>query len=498
MRFVSSYLKQKSIIVPEALISDHQLHQPQPISEITVPPPLPLNKEFNFSKSLQLLLQGKNLLLHEITFPLPEIHQHYLNGYIIYEAAIIKNKAEYICRRCGNNAQHMFASHECGRCGHICTYCRHCITMGKVAQCTPIILWVGPPITYEKRTNVLKWTGELSQGQQVASNEVVRAVNHQTELLVWAVCGAGKTEVLFRGLSSAIEAGKKVLITTPRTDVVLELFPRLKKVFPTITVIALYGNSEDRGKDGQLIISTTHQLIRYREAFDVVVIDEVDAFPYTFDPMLEYVTKQAVKKDSTIIYLSATPNNKMKKQINKGQLQVVKIPKRYHGYPLPVPSIRWMGNWRKSLTRNQVPQVVLLWLKKVFHQNKQVFLFIPSVETLHKLLPIFRVLIEEVEAVHAEDPDRRAKVHAFREGKIKLLLTTTILERGVTVPNVAVAVFGAEDEVFTESALVQIAGRAGRSAEHPNGEVVFFHYGKTKAMVEAIRHIEQMNQIGGV
>lgn len=45
--------------------------------------------------------------------------------------------------------------------------------------------------------------------------------------------------------------------------------------------------------------------------------------------------------------------------------------------------------------------------------------------------------------------------------------------------------FRAEEEIFSESALVQIAGRAGRSFEVPYGEVIYFHYGKTEAMVRA-------------
>lgn len=60
--------------------------------------------------------------------------------------------------------------------------------------------------------------------------------------------------------------------------------------------------------------------------------------------------------------------------------------------------------------------------------------------------------------------------------------------------NLQVAVLGAEEEIFSESALVQIAGRAGRSFEVPYGEVIYFHYGKTEAMVRAKKHIQGMNK----
>ena len=85
---------------------------------------------------------------------------------------------------------------------------------------------------------------------------------------------------------------------------------------------------------------------------------------------------------------------------------------------------------------------------------------------------------------------------SFREGAIPLLVTTTILERGVTISNVAVCVLGAENEVFDEAALVQISGRVGRDYKYPNGDILFFHYGQTIAMNKAIRQIKEMNREG--
>ncbi len=113
---------------------------------------------------------------------------------------------------------------------------------------------------------------------------------------------------------------------------------------------------------------------------------------------------------------------------------------------------------------------------------------------MEKLLPLLRDIHPKIEAVHSEDPLRKEKVQAMRQKEIPLLLTTTILERGVTFPKLDVAVFGAEDRIFTESALVQIAGRVGRSADFPSGNITFFHYGRTNAMVKARRQIMEMNK----
>ena len=83
----------------------------------------------------------------------------------------------------------------------------------------------------------------------------------------------------------------------------------------------------------------------------------------------------------------------------------------------------------------------------------------------------------------------------MRQEKYDFLLTTTILERGVTFKDIDVFVLGAEDRTFTEAALVQIAGRAGRHKDFPSGTVLFFHYGQTKALKGAIRQIKKMNRL---
>lgn len=119
--------------------------------------------------------------------------------------------------------------------------------------------------------------------------------------------------------------------------------------------------------------------------------------------------------------------------------------------------------------------------------------FVPNVAWITKLLPLLQTFDGRVESVHAEDPNRKEKVLKMRQGEILLLVTTTILERGVTFPGLEVAVLGAENRIFTESALVQIAGRVGRDIDSPTGNVTFFHNGKTEAMLKARKQIVAMN-----
>lgn len=463
---------------------------PYRIDEITPLQQFPTNPNFLFSIGLQSFLQGKNLLLDELPFPINLLQKHYEEGYIQMNEGVSNKNNKFTCNRCSNEKQHLFHSYECARCQGKCAYCRKCIMMGRVTQCTPLITWRGPTIPINPPQ--LQWGGTLTPQQQEASDKLIQTISNNSQLIVWAVCGSGKTEILFKGIELALQQGKRVCLTTPRTDVVLELSPRLKAVFPSLSITTLYGGSEDKNTYSPFVIATTHQLLRFKNAFDVIIVDEVDAFPYSMDESLQKAVENARKIDSALIYLTATPNFTQKQQIKSNKLDSVIIPARYHRHTLPTPTFQWCGNYKKLLSKQKLPNIIEKWIKQYLYQ-KPMLLFVPHVETLYQVTKILKELDNNIEGVHAEDLDRKHKVQTLRMKEIPMLVTTTILERGVTIENVQVAVLGAEDEVFSESALVQIAGRAGRSRNFPNGDVTFFHYGKSDEMVMARKHIMDMN-----
>ncbi len=437
-------------------------------------------------------LQSRHLLTAETRCLQSELDWLEEKGLVIRRTAIERKANGLICCRCGVSKNQYFAHSPCDKCQKDCVYCRSCITMGKTSECEFLYEWTGPPIEGTAHTE-LTWRGNLSKGQKRASEKLIEAIKHKSDLLIWAVCGAGKTEVLFHGIEYALHQGMRVCIATPRTDVVLELEPRLKKAFHGLKIAALYGGSLQRFQIAPLVIATTHQLMRYKHAFDVLVIDEVDAFPYSMDERLHFAVLKAMRKKGVRVYLSATPSKKMIRDVSRGQLEAIKIPLRFHQQLLPVPSFQWIGHWKKKLKKNQLPPIVMNWMQNHIAKKRRVLLFVPSISTMKKVTKVLRKHHLNVEGVSADDPDRKQKVQQFRDDKYDVLVTTTILERGVTIPNVQVGVLGAESTIFTESALVQISGRAGRHPDFFKGDVFFFHFGLTRSMKQAKNHIVKMN-----
>lgn len=456
-----------------------------------------------FLQNLAQHYDGKLLLATEISLEDSLFEKLISHHYFTPVKGIKLHKYSLECRRCHNKSPHLFAKFPCYRCQEEAFYCRNCLHMGRITTCENLYYWTGAHYVWPKVKDACTWQGKLTTSQSTAAQQIKRTILQGGEKLVWAVTGSGKTEMLFPGITAALAKGKRVCLATPRADVVRELLPRLQEAFRGIRVQGLYGGSRDHHGTTQLMLATTHQLYRFQNIFDVIIIDELDAFPYHNDLGLQQATKRAAKESCAIIYLTATPRKKEKEKINRGQLPHVFVPIRFHEKPLIIPRMKICTNLQSNLQKGNLPPQFLHWIQSRQKKSRQILIFVPTIYLANELNQAIteafmnKQMIGEksqIVTVHAADKDRAEKIEEFRKREIYGLITTTILERGVTFPEIDVAVLDAGHVVFDEPALVQIAGRAGRSPVDPGGEVIFFHDGKTNAMVEARRSIMEMNQ----
>lgn len=397
---------------------------------------------------------------------------------------------------------------RCYRCNHVTAkslgalprgefYCPHCINLGRVSTLNKFY-HVPEPNQFTVTEPVLTWKGKLSPLQQQASEKISRGMADHVQQLLWAVTGAGKTEMMFAGIAAAIERGERIGIASPRVDVCLELFPRLKAAFANCDIALLHGRQELPYHYAQLTICTTHQLLRFYHAFDNLIIDEVDAFPYAANASLLYATKQAIKENGGCLYLTATPGDALLREIKSKRLVVNYLPLRYHGHLLPQIKVRLAFGWRRRLERQQLPPQVIQQLQETLREGHRFLLFIPHIADLALVEAALRHSFTTFRfaTVHASDPERLEKVQKMRDGDYDFLVTTSILERGVTFPEIDVYVLGADDPVFSSSALVQIAGRAGRAQSRPTGRVIFWINCNCRQINQAVSQVKYLNRKG--
>ena len=99
-----------------------------------------------------------------------------------------------------------------------------------------------------------------------------------------------------------------------------------------------------------------------------------------------------------------------------------------------------------------------------------------------------------VESIHAQDPQKDEKMKLFKEKKWDVLVSTTLLERGITIDSVQVIVFQADDPVFTQASLIQIFGRVGRKFSDPYGKGICLCQFRKKSILSCVSTIQKMNR----
>ncbi len=415
-----------------------------------------------------------------------------------------KKGSPFRCVRCGEEER--FLEHPCASCGGQCVTCEACLSMGRCRSCTLLVVGrTGPDdegVAAIPSLGKLAWNGRFSPFQERAARAAVQLVRQECperELLIHAVTGAGKTEITFPAIAEALRLGQRVGLVTPRRDVVLELAPRLGQAFPHVPVVALFGGCPDRWAMGPLMVMTSHQALRFRKAFQLLIVDEVDAFPFHHEPLLPRAVAGALSEKGRLLYLTATPPDDLIQRAERGEVAVVTIPQRHHGRPLPVPQWVHASKLRQKIQQGKSVSEVekLVWMVRA--TEGRLLVFVPRVKDVPFVVRWWQRQFpddaEQVNGTHASDPERDLKVSDFRQGKRRVLVTTTILERGVTISRCHVLVLFADAPVFDAAALVQIAGRAGRDAAFPEGEVWFLSEARTRAIWQACEQIRQMNQL---
>ena len=405
-----------------------------------------------------------------------------------------KENGKIVCNRCGNQNVEEFAVGPCIICQKNCHYCLRCLNMGKVKECCVLVAIEEKTPAFSPHSVQLYYKHQMSKEQEKLSQELVKVTDK--EHLVWAVTGAGKTEMIFELMKSVLEEGGRVGLAAPRIDVCNELAPRIKEAFPLEEVTVLHGLTDESYKRTPITIATTHQMLRFYHAFDVLMIDEVDAFPYSNSDMLQFAVHRAVKPTGRLVFMTATPSKLELYQIQHQQLSYSLLPARFHRHPLVVPLFKELRKWDRALEKKKIPQELYSWMKKRLDEKTPFLVFVSTIVQIPAVEEMMSRAFPNASfsSVSSQEEQRQERIQQMRDGKLDFLITTTILERGVTFYGIDVVVTESQEEIFTREVLVQIAGRVGRSVNHPGGEVVYFYEGMSRAMKQAKKEIESLNE----
>ncbi len=377
---------------------------------------------------------------------------------------------QYVCPRCGNRT-----FEKIGYLNHV-PYCRACIIFsGADAVVDTIDDNIDP---------TLELTYHLSEEQQRLGQALIEAYEQKQNVLIHAVTGAGKTEIVFPLIQHALMKKAQIGFAIPRRDVVIELTKRFEQAFPHINVIAVYGGHHDK-LAGDLIILTTHQIYRYEQTFDLLIIDEFDAFPFKDNEVLMALATRS--RRGPLVALTATPTSTMMRRFQTTGHKILHLWTRYHRHPLPIPRI---------VKRHFMFKIdyTLDFIKLHIKKERPIIVFVPTIQSGESLFRWLKCFCNGGALVHSKCKDRETIINDFRKRKYRYLVSTSVLERGITLTNLQVLIYDAHHSLFDRGTLLQMAGRVGRKSEAPTGDVVFLAIRSTNEMKEAIREISYANQ----
>lgn len=298
----------------------------------------------------------------------------------------------------------------------------------------------------------------------------------QMSRLVQGDVGSGKTIVSLFALLLAVENGYQAALMAPTEILADQHYQNISAMLEGIAVeIELLKGGSYKGKAGikqriaeghaQIVVGT-HALIQKDIVFKklgIVVVDEQHRFGVEQRARL---AKSQGRPD--LLYLSATPIPRSLAMTVYGDLEVSRIDEMPKGRKAVQTYIR---SDRKLNT-------VFSEVREELRNGRQVYFVCPLVEESEKLALLDAQRLYEylknkeypdyvVELLHGRMPaaEKDAIMCRFKENKIQILVSTTVIEVGVDVANASVMVIE-HAERFGLAQMHQLRGRVGRGSDN--------------------------------
>lgn len=314
---------------------------------------------------------------------------------------------------------------------------------------------------------------ELTQAQENSLNEILTDMAspyHMNRLLQGDV-GSGKTVVAGLAMYAALSAGKQAALMVP-TEILAEQHKEsLQNLFPDLPIALLTGGLkvaekrevlEDIASGTVQLIVGTHALIQegvHYQDLGLVIIDEQHRFGVSQRRIL-----REKGQNPDVLMMTATPIPRTLAITAFGDMDVSIIDQ------MPAGRKEIITRWVK----HEQLEVVLDWLVKELSKGSQAYFISPLIEESEALdLKNALALQDELEAFFSQrarisllhgkmkSEEKDAIMQAFKEHQVDVLVSTTVIEVGVNVPNATVMVIMDADR-FGLSQLHQLRGRVGR------------------------------------
>ena len=317
---------------------------------------------------------------------------------------------------------------------------------------------------------------ELTKDQNTAVNTIIKDLKSKSRMnrLLQGDVGSGKTIVSFIAMYANYLSGYQSALMAPTEILATQHFSNLKDIFANynLNMALLTGSTPKKEKDliyeelknGDIdIIVGTHALIQEDVTYHnlgLVITDEQHRFGVNQRANLQ---NKGQKPDT--LYMSATPIPRTYALTIYGDMDVSTIKTRPKG----------RKKIKTVVKTNKEIKDVLEMMYEELKQGHQIYVIAPLIEEsensdltnvndLKEKMTLAFGSKYKIDLVHGKmaSAAKELIMNEFLQNKVQILISTTVIEVGVDVPNATMMViFNAER--FGLSTLHQLRGRVGRS-----------------------------------
>lgn len=341
---------------------------------------------------------------------------------------------------------------------------------------------------------------EDTPDQITATEDVKRDMESEQPMdrLVCGDVGFGKTEVAIRAAFKAVDNGKQVAVLVPTTILAFQHFKtfteRIKDIPVTIDYLNRFRTTKERNTalenlaSGKLdIIIGTHQLINKTVKFKdlgLLIIDEEQKFGVAAKDKLKLIKENV---DTLTLTATPIPRTLQFSLMAARDLSVITTPPP-NRYPVETHVIRFS----EEVIRDAISYEI--------SRGGQVFFVHNRIENIQEVAGMVQRLVPDAKIGigHGQLDGKKLEnlMLAFMNGEFDVLVSTTIIESGLDVPN-ANTIFINNANNFGLSDLHQMRGRVGRSNKKA---FCYFITPEYSAMTDDARKritaLEQFSELG--
>lgn len=310
--------------------------------------------------------------------------------------------------------------------------------------------------------------------------------------------GYGKTEVAIRAAFKAVMDGKQVAVLVPTTILAQQHYETFRERFNDypveIEVMSRFRSKKEQNvtakklKDGLVdIIIGTHRLLSKDIEFKdlgLLVVDEEQRFGVSHKEKIKQM-----KENIDVLTLTATPIPRTLHMSMLGvrDLSVIETPPE-NRFPVQTYVVEYNG----GLVREAI--------ERELARGGQIFFLFNQVQGIDSMADQIRMLVPEARVAIAHGQMKESELEsvmiAFLEGEFDVLVSTTIIETGVDIPNVNTLLIYNADKMGL-SQLYQLRGRVGRSNRMA---YAYFTYQRDKVLTEIaekrLQAIKEFTELG--